>query len=179
MMARALVALSVALVAISLSGCGGIAQKEVRQAYDVVELAETDRDMAFEMLKPEERLTPWERQVILAFQVKRLGGAGWREAHQTLVAMGKDSIPILIQALDRKDPVHHELKPRYGAQSHQPKRVFTLGEMAYQVLVDIVGHYSNYKGPVPSHSRPQWERWWASNGSGLVVLGRGRALTTR
>ena len=165
--------------AMVLCGCRGAAVKEVERAYEVVQLDDAARRMAFEMLRPEEKLSDWERQVILAFQVKRLAGPGWKEAHQTLVAMGKDSIPVLIAALDRTDPCHHEIKPRFGPEAFLPKKVFTLGEMAYEVLVDIVAHYSNYSGPIPPRDRARWERWWASNRSGLDVLGRGRALTGR
>ena len=176
MRSSSLIALGAALV---VCGCHQAAVREVRHAQEIVQLAENDRAMAFELLKPEEKLSSWERQVILAFQVKRLAGPGWRDARRTLVAMGKDSIPILIEALDRKDPVHHELKPRSGAEVRDYRPVFNLGEMAYDVLCDIVMHYSTYKGQLPPHSRGHWERWWGSNRSRLVVLGRGKRTLTK
>jgi len=175
---KALMMFALALAFLA-GGCKSAAVKEVERVQEVVELDDSGRIMAFEMLRPQEKLSDWERQVILAFQVKRLAGPGWREARKTLVAMGKDSIPVLIQALDRDEEAHHEFKPRQGPQSHVEPRVFTLGDMAYDVLRDIVMHYSNFRGEIPPLSRTRWERWWDSNGSGLVVLGRGRALTSK
>ena len=128
-----------------------------------------------------------ERQMLLKAQRKggvftfltyaRLSGPGWRQARGTLVSLGKDSIPILIVALDKDKPVYREHKPRYGAQTDGASVPFTLKEVAYEVLVDIVMHYSSFKGQLPELNKAKWERWWNANGSGLVVQGTKRTIS--
>ena len=168
-------AASALVTALLLCGCQGGAQRQVDQAYDLVQLDDAGKMMAYDLLRAEEDLDPKEREYILAFQVMRLKGPGWRYAHDTLVALGKDSIPILIMALDRDDPTEAELRPRYGFRPTPRRRVFNLSEVAYTVLSDIVVHYSNYTGAIPARDRAQWERWWGSHESGLIVSGRRRA----
>ncbi len=168
--------LAAGLVAL-LAGCQTKAEKQVDRAYEVVQLDDAGRMMAYDLMQAGRDIDPKERQFILAFQVDRLSGPGWRQAHDTLVSLGKDSIPILIVALDKDKKVYREHKPRYGAQADGASVPFTLKEVAYQVLVDIVMHYSSYKGQIPDLNKAKWERWWDANGSGLTVQGTKRTIS--
>jgi hypothetical protein len=173
-MMRRAVLLALWLAAAAVSGCGAAAKKEVEVSTDVVPLQAADRSTVYEFRTPPREMSPREKEITLAFQIERLSGPGWRNAREALISMGKDSIPALIGALERGEPSQAEIKPRFGAEVRNPKDVYTMGELAYSVLLDIVQHYSSFKGQLPGRDKAKWDAWWAQSGPGLSVLGKAR-----
>jgi len=173
-MMRRAVLLALGLAAAAVAGCGTAAKKEVSVSTDVVPLDPADRSMVYDFRKPPREMSPRDTEMTLAFQIERLSGAGWKNARESLVSMGKPAIPALIGALDRGEPTQAEVKPRFGAEVRSPKDVYTVGELAYTILLDIVQHYSDFKGNLPERDKAKWDAWWAQSGPGLSVLGKAR-----
>ncbi len=109
------------------------------------------------------------RQTDLYLQVEldRLKTAGWQEGELALIRYGKAAIPPLIQLLDSKEESQAAIKP-LGREVRTRSLTYTVGQVAYHVLMDIIGHRTNHRGELPPLDKKAWEDWWERTGSGLV-----------
>ncbi len=171
----------VAFLVPALVGCAAQLRSESEEAMEQTELAAGDYRLTktrfFRIRRPRSRyarLSPADREELLRHLIEVLKTPMWREARFTLIGIGKDSIPLLIEALNREDETADELRPRPGPR-YESERVFNkLGDVAWYVLKDMIANYSNYRrtGGLPErHQQDLWRRWWKRHG-GIRIYGR-------
>ena len=110
-------------------------------------------------------LSPEDRAKLLELGLAGLKGNNWQLAKDTLVSLGKESVPDLIQLLSSAAPTAAAAGPL------PVTRVKTLGELAGDTLLEIVQYHSNYVGQLPPCDQAAWAAWWDQHGAGLTVHG--------
>ena len=113
-------------------------------------------------LLPSAAPTGPRRKFFLQVEVDRLKTAGWREGEIALIDYGKDAIPPLIELLDNREEAMAVIQP-LGKAVKTRSLTYNVGEVAHHVLMDIVGHYSDYRGELPPLDKGAWEEWWRRN----------------
>ena len=104
-------------------------------------------------------------------EIERLATQSWRLARANIIVAGKDSIPRLIANMDRSDPTHVPLRPVPGPTMPEARATWTLGQVCYSVLSDLVGDYgSSFKDArlLPPR-KAAWEEWWRRNQKKVVL----------
>lgn len=97
-------------------------------------------------------------------EIERLATPSWRIARANLIAAGRGAIPRLIANIDRPEPTHVSLRPVPGPTMPEARSTWTLGQVSYSVLRDLVGDYGNFAGPtLPPPEKAAWEEWWRTN----------------
>jgi len=104
-------------------------------------------------------------------EIERLATPSWRLARANIIAAGKDSIPRLIANMDRADPTHVPLRPVPGPTMPEARSTWTLGQVCYSVLRDLVGDYgSSFKNTrLLPPKKTTWEEWWRRNRKKVVL----------
>ena len=118
-------------------------------------------------LLPPPEPTPRKKDMYLQVEIDRLKTAGWREAEIALIRYGKEAIPPLIDLLDSNEGSQAVIKP-IGREVRTKSLAYTVGQVAYHVLVDIVGHRTNWKKELPPFDKEAWEDWWRRNESRIT-----------
>jgi len=169
MMRRIILLTAAAALAVGLTGCrrgggerAGRPKPPPRRAQPVLAV-----DIDFDKLWPKEeveKLAPPQRARLLELSLAGLRGANWQHAQHVLMALGKDGVPALIEMVESEE---------FSAAAAGPlpvsTRVKTVGELAHDTLVEIVGYHSNYKGKLPSRTQVAWAEWWQRYGAGLAI----------
>jgi hypothetical protein len=156
-------ALSVGVVVLALAAIG-CANKSSGGGGSAVPTAQP---VDFQKLWPKEEvahLSPGDRKQLLDLALVGLKGNNWQHARDVLIALGKDSVPPLIDLVGNDAPSAASFSP-----APPETRVKTLGEVAHDVLLEILVYRSNYRGELPARSPEAWKRWWAANGAGLQI----------
>ncbi|MHC5057433.1 MAG: hypothetical protein ACYTKD_22390 [Planctomycetota bacterium] len=103
-------------------------------------------------------------------EIERLATTSWRAARANIIEAGKDAIPRLIANMDRPELTHIPLRPVPGPTMPEARPTWTLGQVSYSVLRDLVGDYGNFKGAkLPPPEKAVWEGWWQKNKKGFVA----------
>ena len=130
-------------------------------------LVPTAQPVDFAKLWPKEevaKLSAGDRKQLLELALVGLEGNNWQHARDVLIALSPDSVQPLIDLVANDKP---------SAASYSPAppetRVKTIGEVAHDVLLEILVYRSNYRGELPARSQEAWKRWWAANGAGFQV----------
>ena len=108
-----------------------------------------------------------QKDIYLQVELDRLETAGWREAELALIGYGKKAIPPLIELLDSTKESQAVIKP-LGREVRTRSLTYTVGQVAYHVLMDIIGHRAGYEGELPPFKKTAWEDWWRENGSRIA-----------
>ncbi|MCW8129530.1 MAG: hypothetical protein KIS92_04020 [Planctomycetota bacterium] len=104
--------------------------------------------------------------------IRHLGGEHWKEARAELIAIGKDAVPYLIDAMAPADqPVAGEppLAAYAAGQPARPTRTRPLSDIAFECLDAIIRSHSDWKGAVPGLDQKAWQSFWADNGAGIKI----------
>ncbi len=150
-----------------VAGCSG-GPEQTDRAFNMPRKARYDHYF-FPAPKPEE-LTMEERDSRIKAEVERLATPSWEMARDELFKLGKDVIPWLIANMDRSDSTHVGIRPRPGPTVPEMKPTWSLGQVAYAVLLDFVGNYTDRRAAgLPPLDKIAWEKWWADNSGGIVV----------
>ena len=113
------------------------------------------------------RKPPRDREIYLQVELDRLKTAGWREAERQLIRYGRHAIPPLIELLDSQEESQDVMKP-LGREVRTRSLGYTVGQVAYHVLMDIVTHCTDHEGELPLLDRKAWEDWWRENEQQIV-----------
>ena len=107
------------------------------------------------------------RDLYLQVELDRLKTAGWQEGELALIDYGKKAIPPLIELLDSNEESQAAIKP-LGREVRTRSLTYTVGQVAYHVLVDIIGHRAGYEGELPRFDKQAWIDWWKRNESRIT-----------
>lgn len=151
----------VASVLLLAAGCGDRRRAEFVGTFQTIssisifKAPEQFHELAFQ--------TREELDKFVQLQVQRLHTASWQLAWLNLRRCGHYAVAALIAGLE--DTVEASLTATALPGTVTPgERVFlTRGEVAYAVLREIIGEYSDYAGQMPPYSKAAWETWWAAN----------------
>ncbi len=148
-----------------LAGCGGPKTGE-RSGFRAI----AEYDHYFFKNPASTESSPEVRSEAIKAEVERLATPSWRIARANIIAAGKDAIPWLIASVDSAEPTHVSLRPVPGPTMPEPRGSWTLGQVSYSVLRDLVGGYGNFDGTMlPPRSKAAWEKWWGASKKGLVT----------
>ncbi len=150
------IALPALLAALVAAGCTGRSSASKKEGSDAAQAQE------FSSLWPKSdaaALEPEARQRLLEQALVGLKGNDWQHAQDVLIALGRDSVPALIDMVGSKEPTAASAGPIPSA------KVKTLGQLANDTLLLIVQNRSSYKGEMPARDQDSWKRWWAENSS--------------
>lgn len=100
--------------------------------------------------------------------ISQLGTSSWQDARTLLVESGKASIPFLIDALSSSDAAFN-LGGHTKSDAGRMPRQRTIGEVAAELLTEIVTYHTSYKGEVPAADQAAWREWWSKNAEGVTV----------
>jgi hypothetical protein len=138
------------LVGAAATGCGVVAlEAELRIA------SKADYDHYFYNV-PSDEIASAER---IDENIERLAGPGWQQAKAKLFCSGREAMVRLINNMDRAEPTRVGLISVPGRQVPERATAWPLGAVVYSVLVEFVGAYTDYEGPIPSADKAQWETW--------------------
>ena len=163
------------LLLVVFLGCGNAARTEFVSAYAALSEIELSRASGREPLRFENRR---ELDRHIARLVKRLHTASWQYAWLELRRIGRYAVPALIDELSDTTRSAVTAKALPGVVTPGERIFLTRGEVAYALLREIIGDYSNYRGTLPPFDKKAWEDWWRQNRSRInihtdVVLGSG------
>jgi hypothetical protein len=155
----------VGVVAVA-AGCGGSKTASGPLFLEMVEYDHYFFDDLASKTESEEA-----RSDAIKAEIERLATQSWRLARANIIAAGKDSIPRLIANIDRADPTHVPLRPVPGPTMPEARETWTLGQVCYAVLTDLVGDYgSSFKNAKLLPPRKAvWEEWWRRNQKKVVL----------
>jgi hypothetical protein len=104
--------------------------------------------------------------------IGRLSTSGWRDAQAEVIAGGKISVPLLIEAMgtegEKAPNAAYNLGGHTKADTGRATRQRTLGEVCAELLNEIVANHSNFKGELPAPEQKAWQEWWAANGTSVT-----------
>ena len=147
-------------------GCGSRGERAYATAYEAVaDIGIIGRGEARKLAFASEK----ELRLFLATQVERLTGPGWEDAWLRLRQAGRFAIEPLIAVLDDRRPASATVTALPGLISPGDRLFLTRAEVAYALLKEIVGSYSNYKGDLPPLHRKAWEQWWRRNSRRISI----------
>ncbi|HOX07794.1 MAG TPA: hypothetical protein PK280_15445 [Planctomycetota bacterium] len=110
-----------------------------------------------------QKLTPEQRQDLLAQALVALKGVNWQHAQDALVSLGRDAGPSLIAMVGSAEPSAASAGPIPSA------KVKSVGELAHDTLLLIVQNRSGYRGEMPARTAEAWQAWWTANSSSVVA----------
>jgi len=99
--------------------------------------------------------------------VAQLSTASWQDAQALLIQSGKASVPILIDALNSSDAAYN-LGGHTKSDAGRLPRQRTVGEVAAELLTEIVSNHTSYKGELPGANQAAWRDWWSKNAEGVT-----------
>ena len=147
-------------------GCAGRALGPIPE-YSVQLSPELMGSVFGDRLLDAARRPPRDREIYLQVELDRLKTAGWQEAERALIRYGRDAIPPLIELLDSQEESQAALKP-LGREVRTRSLAYTVGQVAYHVLIDIVTHRTDHEGELPLLEKKAWEDWWRENEQQIV-----------
>ncbi len=98
--------------------------------------------------------------------ISQLGTSSWQDAQTLLVESGKASIPFLIDALSSSDAAYN-LGGHTKSDAGRLPRQRTVGEVASELLTEIVMNHTSYKGELPGADQNAWRERWSKNAEGV------------
>lgn len=158
----------VLMLLLIVAGCGEN-RHEFMATYESISEAATERYGTESQLVFESRE---QLEEFVHTQVERLGSASWQKAWILLRAAGSYSVEPLIGTLGDRATASATVKALPGAITPGERIFITRGEVAYALLREIIGEYSNYRGQLPPNSQEAWEKWWRANSRNLQVQTR-------
>ena len=102
----------------------------------------------------------------LKVAISQLGTSSWQDAQTLLVDSGKAAVPFLIDALSSSESAF-VLAGHTKSDAGRLTRQRTVGEVAAELLTDIVTNLTSYKGELPGADQAAWREWWSKNAEGV------------
>ena len=168
-----LAALVAAAAAAILAGAGCGARGAPKGILAVADEASTDYHF-FSVPRQGEAQSPAGsrggrgREELIEMEIERLGSASWESARDRLFKLGKEVIPRLFANIERTEPTQVGVRLVPGPAVPERNDTWTFGQLAYAVLVEFVGGYTNYEGStLPPLDKRAWEEWWVKNKKNL------------
>jgi hypothetical protein len=102
----------------------------------------------------------------LKLAISQLSTASWQDAQLMLVDSGKAAVPFLIDALNNSESAF-ALAGHTKSDAGRLTRQRTVGEVAAELLTDLVLNHTSYKGELPGNDQAAWRDWWSKNADGV------------
>lgn len=102
-------------------------------------------------------------------QVRRLHTVTWELAWLNLRRAGGYAIEPLIASLGDTRQASAPATALPGVVTPGERIFLTRGEVAYALLREIIGEYSDYRGALPAYDKVAWEAWWSANRSSVRI----------